>query len=226
MRSNTRSPGLAPSQVTKALDLAANEGGAHLLVMRGREKQEEALVSAGIAPYFRIRWVNGTLLKLIPHAMDRFFEGINQVLSEELEWTETVKPQDESCCLLLPECAFSAAADVRHVWSAALESGLERIRLAARASKQFEIRHWLSHRNGPRAWIDDDDKVFDHRGARHGLAPFPRSWKLSYQLPLGFHFDITSKVVRAFRVQSFDGGRHDALGSGHVNIDPHGYVRI
>lgn len=157
--------------------------------------------------------------------MDQFFQTINQLLSEELEWFETVKPKDEACCLLLPQCAFSAAADVQHIWTAASEPGLERIKLAARVSKRFEIEHWLPYKGGARAWIDSDGRVFDHRGARHGVAPFPRAWKFSYQVMPGFHFDVTSRASRAFRLHSSDGGQHSKAGTGHINIDPHGYVR-
>jgi|SRR5271157_450754 len=225
MRSNGRMPGLAPSQLAGARQTASNAGGAHLLVFRGRQKREEDLVVAEVAPYFRVRWLEPTLLRSIPHSMNQFFETIDQFLNEELEWIETVKPRDESNCLLLPERAFSAGTDVRHLWTAASEAGIERIRLAALASERFAITHWLPDKNGPRAWIDHDGRVFNHRGARHGEAPFPRRWKFSYQVVPGFHFDVTSRVSRPFYVQASNGGRHGASGLGHINIDPHGFVR-
>jgi len=225
MRSNNRMPGLAPSQLDDARR-TASANGAHLLILRGRGKHEENLVVTEMTPYFRMRWLEHTLLKLIPHSMDQFFEEISRFLSEELEWIDTVKPHDESCCLLLPECAFSAEADVRHLWNAATEAGVERIRLAARASERFRFKHWLPHKNGSRGWIDRYDRVFDHRGARHGIAPFPRAWKFSYQVVPGFHFDVTSRISREFQVHASNGRRHDAPGLGHINIDPHGHVRI
>ena len=226
MRSKSRVPGLAPSQFDDARKTASDNGGAHLLIFRGRAKHEENLITAKVAPYFRVRWIERTLLRLIPHSMDQFFEAINEFLREEFEWINTVKPHDESCCLLLPDCAFSAAADVRHLWTAAAEAGIERIRLAASASERFKLRHWLPHKDGSRGWIDSDDRVFDHRGARHGVAPFPRAWKLSYRVVPGFHFDVTSRVSRAFHIHAFDGRRHAVSPPGHSNIDPHGYVRI
>jgi hypothetical protein len=225
MRSNGRVSGLAPSQLESASQEAANSGGAHLLIFRGREKHEEAFVIDRIAPYFRMRWVERTVLKLIPHSMDQFFTAMNQVLAEELEWINTVKPHDESCCLLLPECAFSAAADVQHLWHAAAEAGIERIRLAALAGERFKMTHWLQTGTGARAWVDNADRVFDHRGARHGTAPFPRNWKFSYQVEPGFHYDVTSRVSRAFKIDASDGRRHSASGLEHINIDPHGRVR-
>ncbi|MGB7585229.1 MAG: hypothetical protein WBM11_10315 [Terriglobales bacterium] len=159
--------------------------------------------------------------------MDEFFEAINTVLDEELKWVELVKPNHESACLLLPECGFSAEDAVKHLWEAATQPGIERIKLAAEACKRFRALHWLPNtrsNNGPRVWIDAEGRMFDHRGQRHGVAPFPRSWKFSYQVEKGFHYDVTSRDSRPFHVDASDSRRHSALGDGHVNIDPHGYV--
>jgi hypothetical protein len=225
LRSNGRVPGLAASQLNTALQTASDLEGAHFLIFHGRDKREEDIVVSKVSPYFRMRWIDQTLLRLIPHSLNEFFEIINRFLGEELEWAETVKPRDESYCLLLPQCAFSAEAKVAHLWTAATEAGIERVRLAARASKKFETTHWLPRNSGPRAWIDTNGRVFDHRGARHGLAPFPRGWKFSYQVVPGFHFDVTSNFSRPFHVDAVDGRRHAAIVDAHINIDPHGYVR-
>jgi hypothetical protein len=225
LRSNGRVPGLTPGQLGSAWDVATTSGGAHFLIFRGRDRGDENFVIKEIAPYFRVRWLDGILLKLIPHRIDDWFRAIRGVLDEEIEWIETVKPQDVSCCLLLPECAFAPSSAVRHVWSAATESGIERIRLAARAVNRFHDLHWHPTKNGARGWIDTENRFFDHRGPLHGLAPFPRSWKYSYRVADGFHYDVTSKLSRAFHVNSADGNRHGASGAAHINIDPHGYVR-
>jgi len=226
IRSKGRVPGLAPSQLENVRQTAAAQsGGAQLLIFRGELDQE---LKAEILPYFRLRWLEHTMLKSIPHQMSDFFQAINAVLNEELRWIELVKPRDESCCLLLPECAFLAESNVRHVWEAATQPGIERINLAATASERFKTEHWLSdtrRKNSHRAWIDTRGRIFDHRGPRHGTAPFPRSWKFSYQVVQGFHYDVQSKDSRPFNVVAADGNRYAASGSGHINIDTHGYVR-
>ena len=225
LRSNCRLPGLAPSQVETAARIASEQGGANLLIFRGRGADEESSVRNELHPYFRSRWIEPTLLKLIPHQINRFFQEISAYLSEEAVWIDRVKPRDESCCLLLPGCTFTARNDVRHVWSAASEAGIERIKLAARAVERFSAVHWLPQKSGSRGWTDEDGRVFDHRGARHGIAPFPRMWKYSYQTPVGFHFDVTSRQSRPFYVQDLNGWRHNERGPNHINIDCHGYVR-
>src|SRR5258708_4932083 len=141
VRSNGRMPGLAPGQLKDLTEQAANTGGAHVLIFQGREKKDKALVRSAISPYFRLRWIEVTLLKLIPHSMEQFLNAVNSFLQEELEWAETVQPKDNSSCLLLPECAFSAAADVQHISAAASERGIERIKLAARGCYRFDATH-------------------------------------------------------------------------------------
>lgn len=225
MRSKGRVPGLAPSQLDDAKLIASDSGGAHLLIFRGREKREEDLVIAEIRPYFRVRWLDGLLLKSIPHSMDTFFDEINRILDEESEWIATVKPSDESSCLLLPQCAFLANTAVRHIWGAADESGIVRIKMAAQACQRFNLMHWISGKGGARNWIDGDGRIFDHRGARHGIAPFPRFWKYSYQIGTGFHYDVTSREARSFHIDDARNTRHSVSGIGHLNIDAHGYVR-
>lgn len=232
IRSKGLIPGIAPSQLEILRQTASQFGGAHLLIFRGRErgreKRDEDMVVAEVAPYFRVRWLDHTLLRLIPRSMGRFFEAINGILDEELTWSETVKPRDTSCCLLLPECAFSADPGVRHLWTAATEPGIECIMLAARAIERFRRIHWVRNTGGARGpapwnWVDDGGRVFDHRVARHyPRAPFPRSWKFSHQVEAGFHYDVKSRDSRAFHVVASDGSRHDASGTGHINIDPHG----
>jgi hypothetical protein len=228
-RSKGRMPGLAPSQLEDARQTAAAQpDGAHLLIFRSELKRDQEFVNAEVGPYFRLRWLDHTILKLIPHRMPEFFLVMNIVLDEELRWIETVKPSDESACLLLPEGSFSPEKAVKHLWEAATQPGIERIRLAADVSQRFKAMHWLPStkgNNSQRAWIDAEGRIFDHRGQRHAAAPFPRSWKFSYQIMKGFHYDVTSRNSRPFHVYASDHKRHAALGHEHINIDPHGYVR-
>jgi hypothetical protein len=231
MRSKSRLPGLAPSQLPDVLRKAAELGGAHILIFRGRDLKDEASVFDAVAPYFRVRWIEAKLLSLIPHSMDEFGKTLNGILGEELEWNSAVRPHDERCCLLLSEASFSAEPSVRHVWKIAGQAGTERIKGTVRAVERFGTFHWNwlprehKHSDGERVWIDQDNRVFGHRGPRHGDAPFPRMWKFSHPLPPGFHFDVTSRSARAFRVASWDSRWHDVAASAHINIDAHGHVR-
>ena len=197
------------------------------MIFRSELTRDQTFVKTEIAPYFRVRWLDHRILKSIPHRIEDFFGAIGTVLNEELTWEETVKPRDESSCLLLPSCSFKANKSVSHLWEAASQAGIERIRLAADACRKFKEAHWQSDtrsRNSNRAWIDESRIVFEHRGQRHRLAPFPRSWKFSYEVIGGFHYDAQSLDDRPFKVVAADGTRHTAPALGHINIDPHGVV--
>jgi hypothetical protein len=229
-RSKGHVPGLAPSQVNDVQRLAASQpGGAHILIFRSELTRDQTFVKAEIAPYFRVRWLDHKILKSIPHRFEDFFGAIKAVLTEEQVWEETVKPQDESSCLLLPSCSFNAKKSVSHLWEAASRAGIERIRLSAETCRKFKETHWLPDtrsRNSGRAWIDESNIIFEHRGQRHALAPFPRSWKFSYEVVAGFHYDAQSLNDRPFNLVAGDGIRHTAPALGHVNIDPHGVVLV
>ncbi len=102
-RSKSKVPGLAPSQFAGVNQVASENDGAHVLVFRGRDRSMHTMFSAQVANYFRVRWIETSLLRLIPHSTEEFLREIAQILSEELEWDLNVKPKDESCCLLLPD---------------------------------------------------------------------------------------------------------------------------
>jgi hypothetical protein len=227
-RSKSHMPGISPSQVREIQEHAAsNNDGSHILIFRSGTTRDEAHVMIEIAPYFRFRWLEHKILKSIPHRIQDFLEAIGAILEEEAIWSQTVRPRDESSCLLLPSCSFVAGKSVRHVWEAASQAGIERIKLAANACAKFKEAHWLSDTRGKsrsRAWIDDTGIIFDHRGQRHARAPFPRSWKFSYEMEPGFHYDAQSLDSRSFKIVAADGTRHSALPLGHVNVDPHGVV--
>jgi len=74
-------------------------------------------------------------------------------------------------------------------------------------------------------WIDDRDLIFGRNGSRHADAPFPRGWKFSYRLPDGFHYDVVHLERRKFSLTDIGGALHITVANGHLNIDPHGYVR-
>jgi hypothetical protein len=228
-RSKGRTTGLAPSQVDELCALAASEpNGAQILAFRSDVRRDQDFIHSEIARFFRVRLLDYQLLKSVPHAIQTFFRDIEEVLYEEMTWIETVKPQDESSCLLLPECSFSCHESVRHLWKSASQGGIERIELALAACEKFRDLHWVSdtrQRNSGRSWVDVDGRVFDHKGQRHGNAPFPRCWKYSYRFGDGFHYDVQSLGERPFYVSDLSGMRHRAGASGHINIDPHGYVR-
>lgn len=76
IRSKGRLPGLAPSQLDNLKQTAASHsGGAQLLVFRGELKRDHELLKAEIAPYFRLRWLDQSILKVDTSSDARFFRS-------------------------------------------------------------------------------------------------------------------------------------------------------
>lgn len=73
-------------------------------------------------------------------------------------------------------------------------------------------------------WVDDANLKFDHRGERHGPAPFPRGWKYSFEGEEGFHYDVEHFSKRPFNITGALAKRAITAGD-YVNIDCHGYFR-
>lgn len=200
--------------------------GAHVMCFKPPEAREQDRIRSFVLPYFRFRWLQNSLLSSLPANIGDFVTRLSDVLLEEERWASAVRPSDERSPLLLPESSFAAASIVRTAWTvAASASSQEEIEKAARAVEEFQRWHWRRYGAGRRAWLDIGGRVFDDTGARHGRAPFPRSWKYSYQVSDGFHYDVTSGDGREFHLLDRYGQRHRVLTAGHINVDPHGYVR-
>ena len=181
-----------------------------------------------VRKHFRFRWFNHMLLgSLATPDPAPFLDRLASDLSEESIWAQRVKPTDLSSPLLLPQCCFDAG---RHsdLWRRAEDYGdMQNVNGAEKAIRAFELELLRRNDGGPGypRWIDRRDRVFDHRGERHGAAPFPRNSKYSYRLESGFHYDVSSADRDEFFLKDVDGLRHRVLSRRHINIDPHGYVR-
>lgn len=178
-------------------------------------------------PYFRFRWLDNDLLGYFPDRVAEFISRISALLEEEEYWIRDVKPSNTHSPLVLPQTTFSAHRAVRNVWDLAAEAaGNDRIKGAALAIQSFQQHHGHKMDSGQRAWADTGGRAFDYSGQRHGTAPFPRSWKYSYAIPPGFHFDVTAINGREFSITDSVGVRHTAAARGYFNVDPHGSVRV
>lgn len=216
---------ITDSVIEQALRRAEAATAIHIFSFRPRPKEQQEALHRATRPYFRMRWVDNAQLMLIPHNLASFADYLSSELGIEEQWTAEVQPVDVRSPLVLPEPSFTVAKPQQHVWRLASEAGsVDQVRGAANALLGFRNSYWRSSTGGYGAWIDEVGNVFDHSGARHGLAPFPRSMKYSYRIPEGFHFDVTGPARRAFHVRDFSGRLRRGDVGGHINIDPHGFA--
>jgi hypothetical protein len=216
---------ITESVLDEGLQHASMCSSAHLLAFRPKTKEQQDATLAATQPYFRFRWADNSQLQLIPGQVSQFFSYLSQELAIEEEWSNSIRPQDVRSPLILPQRSFVVQPAREHIWTiSATAASSDQIRGAANALSVFRDAYWRTLNGGYASWTDEVGNVFDHTGPRHGIAPFPRSWKYSFAIPTGFHFDVKALSGRAFRVSDHAGEAYDGVAGGHINVDPHGFV--
>lgn len=220
-------PTIREADIRSALNQAMQcNDSVHLLVMTNQGGGHKKDIAACFVPQFRLRWLPGKWLELPYPSPEVFVEKVNEALADEDDWIEQVQPRDTKAALLLPKVAF--ASRMRDLWDLAEKYGEGCNKASARRLIEFQNAHYKRHSSEGRprsnSWIDDHNLIFDHAGARHGQAPDDRSWKYSYRLPSGFHYDVRHAQDRCFDINGMQ-RRQSIPAGGYVNIDAHGFFR-
>lgn len=227
---NLQKGGLIGFKSKPLLDEAAKNESSHILGFSQQSGEIRQQLADEIKGFFRFRWFDSSSLGELLHSdFGSFGELLQPLLEEEERWAELVKPTRSSDALLLPRPSFSCGRN-HDIWSHA-EAYNDPLAVpnAVKSIVRFKARHLQSISPDGRYasvmnWTDDDDRVFDHRGERHGDAPFPRTWKYSLKLESRFHFDVKHRAGSPFSL--FGKTETRAVVRDHyVNIDVHGYFR-
>jgi len=203
------------------LDAVTGPSGPHVLSFRSPEDEENNWLRDNVSPYFRFRWIPNTSLRG-PQKDDiaRFISSINEVLQEEEEWEEKVKPKDVTSPLLLP-LQFRTRPEVSSLWEDARNNGA-RIPAFLKKKQQFKQLHEGKREDQKRVWIDDASIQYDWNGQFHGNATHPRCWKFSYYIRDGFHYDVRNLRSSICSIRGYDG---TLVSARYLNVDPHGHIR-
>lgn len=213
---------IAQSQVDALMRLAEAHGGAHIFGVSG--ETERRIVEAQITPFFRFRWLETRVVGLVGAGQERpLIDRLTEALLEELFWADHVKPSEFASPLTLPD--IFDAKQCRDMWRLAQSYNntghLE-------AAKTLIDRFAREHRKpvdgyAKTPWLSDDGWVWDDNGERHGDPEFPDDWKYSFNLPSGFHFDVSPLRKGKTFFTDRNSRRHGF--KKHLNITAHGTVR-
>ena len=218
-------PEIRQAEIELAMRRAATHGAPHVVGVSKQDASVRKEVARKLRQFFRFLWLDNRLLFFIPHDIPQFVTGLNAVLEQEEMWAAQVQPKTEASPLVLPECSFGAERSHRDVWELAERFGEARnIRAAALAIDAFHAAYWRATPGGSRRWVDSEGRVFEHQGARHYEAPFPRDWKYSFKLPTGFHYDVNHLGGREFVCRDVQQKSHAVGRERHLNMDAHGHV--
>ena len=216
-------PAIPAKAIDRLENLVGEHDDVHLLGLSNQPDRQDLV--AELRRCFRFRWFgHKTLGTLASSSPEPFLARLAADLAEEVIWAQQIKPMDLKSALLLPENCFDTHSPHDNLWRAASSFGdQENIRSAKIAIERFGQRYFR-RADGKTRWIDRNDRIFDHQGQRHGVAPFPRDRKFSFRFEMGFHYDVTSLDGRQFNLRVSNSSR-TVPAEGYLNVDPHGEVR-
>ena len=214
--------------ISRAQHLADEHEDAHIFGFSAQKNRQH--LADRIKLYFRFRWFDQGLLKCLGSPDPTpFVQELASNLAQEVEWAARVKPSGLDSPLLLPECSFEPGRKQRSLWRHASAYGdpenIVGAESAIRGFRNTHLRKVNLRSFSTYKWVDQGDRIYDLDGPRHGIAQFPRGWKYSYRIEVGFHFDVTQVDGRQFALVDANGKRSHVNPGAHLNIDPHGHVR-
>jgi hypothetical protein len=152
-------------------------------------------------------------------------ESLHRLISLDEIWLEKLSPKDLRHALLLPPEFFATHPKTTDFWrrcdvySLALIADSEQLLLAV------EQHHRKPDGIGGRSWVDNRARRFRIDPSRHGRSANDRSqsksYRFCYEIPAGFHYDVTDENGRPFTVKI--GNQNESIM--HCNVTPWGMVR-
>lgn len=162
-----------------------------------------------------IRDITWELLKERLHAATRLDEA----------WLGKISPTDLRHPLLLPPLIFSTTRNTQCYWHRCDIYSEEQIPEAEELLSVVDKEHRRPDGNGIRSWIDARKWRYKVDLSKHGLSASDRaktkSFRFCYEVPPGFHYDVTDDAGRSFIIQ-IDGKAEKVA---HCNVTPWGDVR-
>ena len=191
--------------------------GAHVFAYHSRD-DEYPKFNSRMHDRHRLVWMTRDTLG--HYGSDMYTEMIEKHLAFESRWRDMLRPQGVDAAGLLPESSFSPKR-YKDMWSRMrsvhlTKDNLERVFMLIR---RFRDTHYASGR-----WEDNRGLQFKAASARHGSNRRYGSFKFTYGLPEGFHYDVSGNTAnRGFTIVDAEGQSHQF--HSYTNIDYHGSIR-
>ncbi len=191
--------------------------GAHVFAYHHRE-DEYPKFNRRMHDRHRLVWMERDSLGYYGSA--KYTKMIEDHLDFERRWRDKLRPRGVDAAGILPERSFSPKKS-KDMWSRMRSIHLSKDDLERVSTL---VRHFReSHYSGGR-WEDNRGLQFKVASDRHGSNPPYGSFKFTYRLPEGFHYDVRGNVGnRGFTIEDAEGQSHHFRR--YTNIDPHGSIR-
>lgn len=152
-------------------------------------------------------------------------EQLNAIARLDEAWLSRLSPVDVRHPLLLPPLVFATHRETAEYWRHCDAYSQEKFASAEQLLVEVEKHHRRPDKCGGRSWLDSRNRRFRIDPAKHGFSKADRtgakSYRFCFEIPAGFHYDVTDDSGRTFRIQ-IDGCARIVT---HCNITPWGKVR-
>ena len=139
-------------------------------------------------------------------------------------WLTRIAPTDLRHPLLLPPTFFATDRETKEYWHKCDVYSENQLVGAEQLLTAVERCHRRPDSQGGRSWLDSQGRRYRIDHSRHGRSETDRagikSYRFCFEIPQGFHFDVTDNSGRYFTV-NIDNNRQRLL---HCNVNPWGKV--
>ncbi len=152
-------------------------------------------------------------------------DALHAIANIEEVWLHKFSPNDLRHALLLPPPVFATNVKTAEFWRHCDVYSTDRFASAEQLLDVVEQKHRRPDGQGGKSWLDSRNRRFRVDPGRHGRSAADRanrkSYRFCYEIPAGFHYDVTEDAGRSFRVTI--AGRLETIA--HCNVTPWGAVR-
>ncbi len=152
-------------------------------------------------------------------------ENLHNITTMDEIWLHKLSSNDLRHALLLPPNVFATNARTSEYWRHCDVYSTERFGSAEQLLSEVEQHHRRPDGQGSRAWLDNRNRRYRMDPSKHGRSQSDRgqrkSFRFCYEIPPGFHYDVTDDSGKAFKID-IDGRSQTLL---HCNVTPWGQVR-
>jgi hypothetical protein len=149
---------------------------------------------------------------------------LHRAVKMDEDWLGKIAPKDLRHALLLPPKCFATNKNTDLYWNRCDAYSEPKIAEAEAILKVVEKEHRRPDGQS-RSWMDARKLRYRFDSSKHGRTLADRdgfkSYRFCYEVPPGFHYDVTDENGKQFSIQ-IDGQYHEVS---HCNISPWGHVR-
>ena len=152
-------------------------------------------------------------------------DALHAMATMDEVWLDKFCPKDLRDPLLLPPPVFTTHPETADYWSHCDAYSTDQFPAAERLLGEVDRLHRRPDGLGSRSWLDSRNRRYRVDPTRHARSAADRdnrkSFRFCYEIPAGFHYDMTEDSGRSFQVEIQ--GRSQTLT--HCNVTPWGFVR-